>query len=400
MGAFFSDAIRSLKDFWIIVVDVWTHGAWGINIGQLLAAFLTFLIFVALRRPFTRLLLSRLQMLSHRSRYRVPSQAIDALEPPVRFVPVVIGTFFALQFLNLEGGLELISNRIVRSLVAFVIFWGLYNLVDAFSFLLSRLEEIFSYIMVEWLVKAIRVGIILIGGATILDIWGIQVGAVLAGLGLVGVAVALGAQDLFKNLIGGILIIAEKRFNHGDWINIEGVVEGVVESIGFRSTVIRRFDQAPVFVPNARFSDGAVINFSQMRYRRIFWKIGVLYSTSVDQLRQIRDGIETYILDHKDEFANPSEVATFVRVDSFNESSIDIMVYCFTRTTNWGEWLAIKEQLAYYIKDVVEGAGSAFAFPSRSLYIESQTGEKPDLFVPPKQRAAQPKPLHADVSGS
>ena len=212
-------------------------------------------------------------------------------------------------------------------------------------------------------------------------------------------AVALGAQDLFKNLIGGILIIAEKRFNHGDWVLIDGVVEGVVESIGFRSTVIRRFDQAPVFVPNARFSDGAVINFSQMRFRRIFWKIGVLYSTSVDQLRQIRDGIECYILDHKDEFASPSEVATFVRVDSFNESSIDIMVYCFTRTTKWGEWLEIKERLAYYIKDVVEGAGSAFAFPSRSLYIENQTGEKPDLFVPPERPATQPKALHAKADG-
>ena len=399
MNAYVTDGVQSLKEFWAIVVEVWTHGVWGINIGQVVAAFLTFLVFVALRRPFTRLVLNRLQALSHRSRFRVPGQAIDALEPPVQFIPVVIGTFFALQFLTLEGTMALIGNRIVRSLVAFVIFWGLYNLVDAFSFLLNQLEEIFSYIMVEWLVKAVRLGFILIGAATILDIWGIQVGAVLAGLGLVGVAVALGAQDLFKNLIGGILIIAEKRFNHGDWILIDGVVEGVVESIGFRSTVIRRFDQAPVFVPNARFSDGAVINFSQMRFRRIFWKIGVLYSTSVDQLRQIRDGIESYILDHKDEFASPSEVATFVRVDSFNKSSIDIMVYCFTRTTTWGEWLEIKERLAYYIKDLVEGAGSAFAFPSRSLYIESQTGEKPDLFVPPERPAAPPKALHAKADG-
>src|SRR3546814_4513184 len=95
-----------------------------------------------------------------------------------------------------------------------------------------------------------------------------------------------------------------------------------------------------------------------MTHRRIYWKVGVRYSTSVEQLREIRDGIEAYILEHDDAFARPSEVATFVRIDSFSDSSIDILVYCFTRTITWGEWLAIKEGLAYRIKEVVEGAGT------------------------------------------
>lgn len=393
MNAIFSSGVRNLRDFWAVVVQVWTQGIWGIDIGHILLAFFIFMVFVALRKPTSRWLLKRLHALTKHAGFRMPDEALTALEPPLRFIPVVIGVFFALQSLSLAGLMAEVADRLVRSLVAFTIFWGLYNLVDPFSFLLGRLESIFSAVMVEWLVKAIRVGFALIGAATILDIWGIQVGPLLAGLGLVGVAVALGAQDLFKNLIGGILILAEKRFNHGDWVNVPDVVEGVVESIGFRSTVVRRFDKAPVFVPNARFSDGAVINFSHMTYRRIFWKIGVLYSTTVPQLRQIRDGIEAYIVGHDDEFAQPSEVATFVRVDSFNDSSIDIMVYCFTRTTVWGEWLEVKERLAYHVKEIVEGAGSAFAFPSRSLYLESQTGEQPELFVPPTgDKAKKPHP--------
>ncbi|MDX1581006.1 MAG: mechanosensitive ion channel, partial [Alphaproteobacteria bacterium] len=77
------------------------------------------------------------------------------------------------------------------------------------------------------------------------------------------------------------------------------------------------------------------------------------------------------------------EASTFVRIDSFNDSSIDILLYCFTRTTNWGEWLEIKERLALKVKEIVEGAGTGFAFPSRSLYVESLPGEAPEVYVPP-----------------
>jgi MscS family membrane protein len=242
--------------------------------------------------------------------------------------------------------------------------------------------------MVEWLLKSIRVAFLFIGAGTILEIWGIKILPLLAGLGLFGVAVALGAQDLFKNLISGLLIIAERRFSPGDWIAVEGVVEGTVETIGFRSTLVRRFDKAPVFVPNANLSDNVVTNFSAMTHRRIYWTIGVLYSTRVEQLRRIRDGIERYILD-SDDFAHPPEVPAFVRIDRFGDSSIDIMVYCFTRTTVWGEWLEIKEDLACRIKEIVEEAGSGFALPSRSLYLESIPAGAPEPFVPPAEANLQ-----------
>ena len=138
---------------------------------------------------------------------------------------------------------------------------------------------------------------------------------------LFGVAVALGAQDLFKNLISGILIIAEKRFNTGDFIKVEGTVEGIVETIGFRSTVVRRLDSAPVFVPNAQLSDTAVTNCPSRRHRRINWTIGLEYRTSVDQLRSIRDGIESYITKN-DAFVKPPENILFVQRASLPVSSL------------------------------------------------------------------------------
>ena len=300
---------------------------------------------------------------------------------------MVFGVFVIVEYLPLDGIIEQVAVNIVRSLLIFNIFWALFNVVGPFADVMPKFERVLTRPMIEWAIKALKGAVIFLGGASILNVWGIEIGPILAGLGLFGVAVALGAQDLFKNLIAGILVLAERRFQPGDWIKVEGTVEGTVESIGFRSTRIRRFDMAPVYVPNSALSDSVVTNFSNMTYRRIYWTIGVTYGTTVDQLRQIRDGIENYVLEDG-AFVPPEQASTFVRIDRFGESSIDIMLYCFTKTTNWGEWLEIKENLAYHIKKLVEGAGSGFAFPSRSIYIESPGAEipgteRPETFVPP-----------------
>lgn len=374
--------MEQLQEFWALVVDVWRTGVFGVDVGAILVAFGIFIVFMVLRGLITRFILGALKLRVGRTKTHIDDEVVEALEEPIRLLPIILGAFFALQFLNLDDRYQDIADKFVRSLISAAIFWALYRAIKPLSGLLTKLERLLNAAMMEWLTRAARVLVAFIGVAAVLEIWGIQVGPILAGLGLFGVAVALGAQDLFKNLIAGILIIAERRFNKGDWIRVDGVVEGVVENIGFRSTMVRRFDKAPVFVPNTDLSDNAVTNFTAMTHRRIYWHIGVEYSTTLEQLKTIRDQIEAYILDG-DDFAKPDEVATFVRIDRFSSSSIDIMLYCFTRTTVWGEWLEIKERLAYAVKDIVEGAGTGFAFPSQSLYVEKIPGEAPELFVPP-----------------
>ena len=373
-----------LIEFWALVVDVWKNDVAGTDMGRILAATAIFIGFLLVRKLFTQFILLWIKSVVKKTSTLLDDAAVSILEEPIRFIPVVLGVFFATQHLQLVGIYAEIADNAVRSLIAFTIFWGFVRVLRPISHLMTRLEKVFTPELVEWLIKAIRIAVMLIGAATILQIWGIQVAPIIAGAGLFGVAVALGAQDLFKNLIAGMLILGEKRFRKGDWIRVEGVVEGTVENIGFRSTIIRRFDKAPVMVPNTNLSDTAVTNFSGMTHRRIYWKIGVEYRTTVDQLRQIRDEMEHYIVESP-EFASPKDVSTFVRIDRFSDSSIDIMLYCFTKTTNWGEWLEIKEQLAFHIKQIVEGAGSGFAFPSQSLYIEAIPSERPELFVPPTE---------------
>lgn len=374
----------NLIEFWALVVDVWKNDVAGTDMGRILAATGIFIGFLLVRKLFTQFILLWIKSVVKKTSTPLDDAAVSILEEPIRFIPVVLGVFFATQHLQLVGIYAEIADNAVRSLIAFTIFWGFVRVLRPISHLMTRLEKVFTPELVEWLIKAIRIAVMLIGAATILQIWGIQVAPIIAGAGLFGVAVALGAQDLFKNLIAGMLILGEKRFRKGDWIRVEGVVEGTVENIGFRSTIIRRFDKAPVMVPNTNLSDTAVTNFSGMTHRRIYWKIGVEYRTTVDQLRQIRDEMEHYIVESP-EFASPKDVSTFVRIDRFSDSSIDIMLYCFTKTTNWGEWLEIKEQLAFHIKQIVEGAGSGFAFPSQSLYIEAIPSERPELFVPPTE---------------
>ncbi len=374
--------MEKLREFWLLVLDVWQKGLLGIDIGRIVTALLIFFLFLLVRQLLAKFAIHRLKAIAKRTRFQFDDEVVEVLHKPLAFVPVILGFFFATEYLALSGSFAMIADRFLRSLIVYVIFWSLVRLVQPLSFLLHNLKEVFSKTMVNWLLKAIRVAFIFVGSATVLDIWGIQVFPILAGLGLFGVAVALGAQDLFKNLISGILIIAEHRFNPGDWIRVNAEVEGTVETIGFRSTLVRRFDKAPVYVPNSKLSDNSVINFSSMTHRRIYWMITVQYCTTVEQLRQIRDRIEEYIC-NSEEFAKPPEVPTFVRIDRFSDSSIDIMVYCFTKTIVWGDWLAIKEKLAYRIKEIVEGAGAGFAFPSRSIYLETVPAGQAEVFIPP-----------------
>lgn len=384
MSTIATDSVpEQLQEFWGIVVEVWETSFLGISVGQGLLAILVVLIGVGIRGLIAKWLLAALQRLAKRSETEFDDAVVEALAGPMKLVPVIIALFFAINIIQLGGDGALRGHQFVQSLVVIALFWALHNAVGPFAFALQGLRNALTPVMVDWLTKALRIVFIVVGAAAVLQVWDIPVAGVIAGLGLFGVAIGLGAQDLFKNLIAGILILTEKRFLPGDWVKVDGVVEGTVEEINFRSTLVRRFDKGPVYVPNSKLSDNAVTNFSRMTHRRIKWAIGVRYDTTSEQLREIRDKVLAYVSDNP-EFADPPEVATFMRVDAFGSSSIDFLLYCFTKTTNWGEWLRLKEELAFFVKQTVEEAGTEFAFPSTSVYLESGT----EVFEPPQDDAA------------
>jgi MscS family membrane protein len=224
--------------------------------------------------------------------------------------------------------------------------------------------------MSTWLTRVSGVMIWIVGITMMLDVWGIEIGPIIAGLGLFSVAVALGAQDMFKNIIAGIFIISEKRFQPGDRIRIGDGLHGFVESIGFRSTQVRLFDSSPVFVPNTDLSDAQVINHQNMNYRRISWTINVLYSTSADQLRSICNQITDYLNSSDDFTINPGQ-ENFAKVSELGSSSIDITILCYLEVIGYTKFSQVKQDLILKIMEIVSENGSDFAFPSRSLYVET-----------------------------
>ncbi len=358
-----------IEQFADLFVEVWKNGISGINISEIVIALLIFFIFLLLRGFFSKFVIKRLEKYVAKTSNRFDNSLVESLKGPTKFFPIVIGFFIATSYITVGDSTENFVDNANRTLITILIFWSIHQLIGPLSVLIKSVGELLSRDLLNWIIKAIKILIIILGAAAVLELWGIKIGPIIAGLGLFGVAVALGAQDLFKNLISGILVLVERRFRVGDWIYVEGVIEGSVESIGFRSTVVRRFDKSLATIPNFQFAEKAVINNSEITHRKIDWLIGLEYKTTVDQLTKIRDQIQDYIKKSKD-FSKDKETFMSIKIDQFAASSIDIRVLCYTSTKHYIEWLEIKDRLVIEIKKIVEKNSSSFAFPSQSIYVE------------------------------
>jgi len=358
-----------LNNFSDIFLSVWNKGILGVDIFQILIGVGIFLLFLIFRGIISKLIIKKLELISKRTTNKLDDTFVKSMVGPARFLPIVLGFFIASYYMTFSVEGREVVDTINRTLITILIFWVIHQIIEPISYILSGLDQILTRELIGWIIKSLKILIFILGLAAVLELWGIKIGPIIAGLGLFGVAVALGAQDLFKNLISGILVLVEKRFKIGDWILVDGVIEGIVEKIGFRSTTIRKFDKSLAIIPNFQFAENAVINVSETSNWLISWNITLQYDTTVDQLKTIRNEIEKYILESKD---FDTKVGVAVRVDKFSDSSIDMYVRCFTNSRSWNDWLSVKERLAIRIKEIVEGNKASFAFPSQSIYVEKK----------------------------
>ena len=356
-----------LENFKNLFLDVWKEGISGINISEILIALAIFTFFLFLRGVFSKFVVKKLESYVSKSTNSFDNSLVHSMEGPAKFFPIVLGFFVSTSYLTVDSGMV---DTINRSLITILIFWTFHQVVGPFSAVIKSVGGLLSRDLINWIIKAIKVLILVLGFAAVLDLWGIKIGPIIAGLGLFGVAVALGAQDLFKNLISGILVLVERRFQVGDWIFVDGIIEGTVENIGFRSTVVRRFDKSLATIPNFQFAEKAVINNSLITNRRISWVIGLEYRTTSDQLTNIKNQIESFIKSNDNFSTSLSGTFLSVKIEQFAASSIDIRLICFTKTTAYLEWMNVKDVLAIEIKNIVEKNKASFAFPSTSIYVE------------------------------
>jgi len=358
-----------MDNFLELVSQVWNRGFLGIDLGSIISSLAVILIAFLFRGFVISVILNALGRLADKTESKIDDEILSALRKPIGLIPVTIAFYLCTLILPIEGLVGDIATNIVKAFVIFTIFSALSNAVKPIFVALSTSAWLTAS-MQMWLERASRFLVWVIGIAIILDIFGIQIGPLVAGLGLFSVAVALGAQDFFKNLIAGILIIGEHRFQLGDRIEVSGQLHGIVETIGFRSTVIRTFDTAPMTIPNKDLSDVKVINHGDMFNRRLNWKINLIYSTSVEQLELIRTEIKEYII-NSDDFVSDPDLDPVVRVVELGASSIDILIVAYSDPVGFAAYNEVKENLIFNIMKIVKANNSEFAYPSTSLYVES-----------------------------
>jgi len=215
--------------------------------------------------------------------------------------------------------------------------------------------------------KLVRVAIFITAILIVMQSLGYSISGVLAFGGIGGIAVGFAAKDLLANFFGGVIVHLDRPFRVGDWIRSpDRQIEGTVEEIGWRMTTIRTFDKRPLYVPNSVFTTVAVENPSRMFNRRIYETIGVRYA-DVDAMTRIVEDIRSMLESHSEIDQNQTLIVNFV---SFSESSLDIMVYTFTKTTDWVDFHGIKQNVLLEIGRIIESHGASIAFPTRTLQLD------------------------------
>jgi MscS family membrane protein len=256
----------------------------------------------------------------------------------------------------------------VKFLAAFSSVWAAYRLVDLLAAHLidyaARSENKLDDVLFPLIPKTLKVFITVVGGVFIADNMNIDVTSLLAGLGLAGMAFALAAKDMVQNLFGSVTVLLDRTFSVGDWIKIDGV-EGTVENIGFRSTRVRTFYNSRVTVPNSKFITASVDNMGERRYRRLSTTLGLTYETPPDKIEAFCEGIRELVRQHpfmrKDYF--------HIYFNGYGPSSLDILVYVFWQTPNWGTELRERHRFLLDILRLAQRLGVDFAYPTQTLYM-------------------------------
>lgn len=349
----------------------------NISFGQFAIALGILIFSLLIKKLLGQLFLRVLCPFAARTKSDYDDKILLALRKPIEFLVVIIGLFIAIQTLQLPTSpinLRMFGEALVKLLVTFDIAWALFNLVAVIDTLLNRwagkTESDLDDHIVPFIRKSLRVFIVIMAVIMAIQNLGYSISGLLASLGIGGLAVALAAKDTLANVFGSIMILLDRPFGIGDWVKT-GDLEGDIEEIGFRSTKIRTFAKTLITVPNSVIANQSVDNISRMPKRRIKLTVGITYDTSPAQMREAVENIRELLRTH------PAIDQEFwlVNFTDFGASSLDIMIYCFTTTTVWGEYLDARQDLSLKIMDILEEMGLEIAFPSRTVYLQHKEGD-------------------------
>ncbi|MDY0002456.1 MAG: mechanosensitive ion channel family protein [Polyangia bacterium] len=361
-------AIDLLVEHQLLGIELWR---WGASLFVFVAIYLA-------RRLIISWVMDLFARIAKRTKTDVDDQILAAIKPPLGAALQLLNLYAALHLLDLPRhprdyqGMVSSAARVAAMLI---VAWAAVRAIGIVTGFLARLtaktRSPLDDRLVPFIDRTLRAVMIIVAVLMVLQETGVNITSILTGLGLGGLAIALAAKDMLSNIFGTVTLVADHTFNVGDWIKTSAV-EGTVEDIGLRSTKVRTFANSLVVVPNGNLAGGAVENFSRMLKRRISFRVGVTYETTPAQMREavarIRD-----ILRSREDIRQDFWLVYF---SDFADSSMEIMVYCFTVTTVWGEFLAVREQLNLAILETLSEIGVELAFPSRAIYMREDDADE------------------------
>lgn len=329
---------------------------------------------ILLRRVVTHVIFRGLRRLASKTQTTLDDKLFPALERPVATFIMVLGIFAALTALPLAPVVDaLISHGAVLSILA-VSFWGILRAGGA---VLDHLEETAheKQIGIAHFMPLIKKALaaLVIGFGVLMGIksLGVDVGAVLTGLGIGGLAVAFAAQDTIANLFGSFVVVLDHPFKVGDYVRI-GAAEGIVEDIGLRSTRLRSADRTQIVLPNKTAAAETIVNFTRMPQRRVDQKIGLTYNTTAEQMGVVLEDLRKILR----EDAGVHQDFVVVNFTDTSDSSLDITVTYFTADPDFRKHLVVRERINLKILGAVAARGLSFAFPTRTLHVEDDVARK------------------------
>lgn len=269
--------------------------------------------------------------------------------------------------------------------------WSIWRFVKRAEQVLvspTMVKKPMDYTTALALSKLVRAIVLIIVALIVMEALGFSLSGLLAFGGVGGIAIGFAAKDLLANFFGGFMVFVDSPFKVGDWIRSpDQEIEGTVEHTGWRLTTIRTFDKRPLYVPNSVFSNISVENPSRMTNRRIFEHIGVR-RTDMESLAAIVEDIRTMLENHEEIDQNQTLIVNFLQ---FNTSSLDIMIYTFTKTVQWVKYHAIKQDILLQISEIIASYGAEVAFPTQTLHLVSGAGQRAEPDATPDQNKA-PEP--------
>ncbi len=322
--------------------------------------------------------LRRLHKIARGSAHAWDDVVVTAAETPLRYGLWILVLYLALDMYPLGVSVSAYLSQAADTCVVFLLALFLHRLIAGVEseMLAPARGEVSSVdrATVRATAKLARITLWVIAALMVLQSVGVSVSGLLAFGGIGGIAVGFAAKDLLANFFGGLSIYLDRPFTLGDWIRSpDKEIEGTVESIGWRLTVIRTFDQRPLYVPNAIFSQISVENPSRMFNRRIYEKIGLRYSDS-DRMATIVRQVREMLQSHEAIDQSRTLIVNFV---AFGPSSLDFFIYTFTRTVVWVEYHQIKEEILLRVLEIIHANEADVAYPTQTLHVE-QLSPEPD----------------------